>query len=273
MTINLRKLLRPLVPNVPVRIRHVEQTKRLEIRFREHLGLFARGAGAFEQQYVRVMKKLIREGDTVFDVGANIGFYSVLFSCWVGPSGRVAAYEPDPANVELLRRNLAINDCQNVLVRPLAVGRTCGTDVFSVDDITRSTGHLGAGATYGEVNLGNGHERLMNVAITTLDQEIQEVGVPAFVKMDIEGGEFDALSGAIDILGRHRPLIVSELNGWTAANPTGTEIAKEALHLLTRFDYSLWDLDSAVRAEPDSPPWMVLAAPQEKEDEIRGSLA
>ena len=79
MTINLRKLLRPLVPNVPVRIRHVEQTKRLEIRFREHLGLFARGAGAFEQQYVRVMKKLIREGDTVFDVGANIGFYSVLF--------------------------------------------------------------------------------------------------------------------------------------------------------------------------------------------------
>ena len=91
----------------------------------------------------------------------------------------------------------------------------------------------------------------MNVAITTLDQEIQEVGVPAFVKMDIEGGEFDALSGAIDILGRHRPLIVSELNGWTAANPTGTEIAKEALHLLTSFDYSLWDLDSAVRVEPD----------------------
>src|SRR5439155_8139011 len=125
----------------------------------------------------------------------------------------------DPANLDLLRRNLTFNDCENALVRPLAVGKNCGTDVFSIDSITRSTGHLGVGATYGGVIFGNGEEMLMNVAITTLDQEIREVGVPSFVKMDIEGGEFEALSGANNLLDRHRPLIVSELNGWTAANP------------------------------------------------------
>src|ERR1700740_882000 len=110
MSVTLRRLLRPLVPNVRLRIRHVEKRKQLEIRFREHLGLFARGAAAFEPQYVKVMRELISAGGTVFDVGANIGFYSVLFSGWVGASGRVAVYEPDPANLELLQRNLVLND-------------------------------------------------------------------------------------------------------------------------------------------------------------------
>jgi len=272
MSVNLRRLLRPLVPNLRVRIRHVEKRKHLEIRFREHLGLFARGAAAFETQYVKVMRKLINAGDTVFDVGANIGFYSVLFSSWVGASGRVAVYEPDPANLELLQRNLMLNDCRNVMLRPLAVGQKRGMDVFSVDTVTRSTGHLGAGATYGGVVFGNGRESLLKVTTTTLDQELKEVGAPAFLKLDIEGGEFEALSGGVDLLSRHRPMIVSELNGWTAANPGGTEPVKQALQLLTRFEYSLWDLDTKLMTTPDSPPWMVLAVPREKEAGVSSLL-
>jgi len=76
----------------------------------------------------------------------------------------------------------------------------------------------------------------------------------------------------VTLLQRHRPLIVSELNAWTAANPTGIESAQEALRLLSRFDYSLWDLDTGLRTKPESPPWMVMAVPREKEEDVRRPL-
>src|SRR4051812_28062579 len=121
MNRTIPQLLRPLVPNISVRIRHIEPSTRLQVRFREHLGLIVRGTTGYEPQYVAVFKELVRAGNTVFDVGANIGFYSVLFSRWVGPAGKVLAYEPDPANVKLLQHNLTLNGCRNTDACQLAL--------------------------------------------------------------------------------------------------------------------------------------------------------
>lgn len=264
MARSLQQLLRPLVPNFGVRIRHIEKESTLKVRFREHLGLIARGTKAFEPRYVQVLKCLINQGDTVFDIGANIGFYTVLFSSWSGLAGRVVAYEPDPSNLGLLQRNLELNGCENVIVRPLALSSRSGRALFSIDSVTRSTGHLGAGATFGETQFGSGKEELITVNTTTLDQEIDRLGVPQLIKMDIEGGEFDTLSGGSSLLHHHRPLIVSELNAWSA-EPAGNTRAQQATQFLSALQYSLWDLDTGSRLDAGAAAWMVFACPKEKE--------
>lgn len=269
MSRSLQQLLRPFVPNLGLRIRHIDGTNQLEVRCREHLGLIARGAKAYEPQYVSVLKTLLKSGDTVFDIGANIGFYSVLFSNWVGSRGRVVSYEPDPANLKLLRRNLELNGCKNVVVRPAALSNESGTELFSVDRVTRSTGHLGPGATYGETIFGTGKEDLIRVVASTLDDEVSEYGAPDLIKMDIEGGEHNALAGGIHTLRSHRPLIVSELNAWSQEHPNGDERAVQTIGYLNRVDYLLWDLDTGVQCGPDFVPWMFMAVPQEKQKDVQ----
>jgi FkbM family methyltransferase len=260
MTKTLNQLLRPFVPNVPLRIRHVEPETTLEVRFREHLGLIARGARAYEPRYVAVLRTLLDSGDRVFDVGANIGFYSVLFSRWVGLTGKVIAYEPDSMNVTLLRRNLESNRCENTIVRDIALSNKAGEDQFSLDTVTRSTGHLGPGPTYAETIFGNAKETAVTVNTGTLDDEAELWGPPNLIKLDIEGGEFDVLSGGVGLLDCDGPLVVSELNTWNEDQSPGSTRASRATELLCDHGYLLWNLDDGSRVRTGDAPWMVLGA-------------
>ncbi|HEV7747316.1 MAG TPA: FkbM family methyltransferase [Pyrinomonadaceae bacterium] len=253
--------IRPFVPNLQLSISHVEPDKRLNVRLRQHLGLVARGALSYEPRYVRALRSLICEGQSIFDVGANIGFYSVLFSGWVGSSGRVVAYEPDSNNLKLLERNVAANKCANVSIRNSALAGKPGTASFSTDPATGATGHLGAGATYGETLFGSGREILVEVEVSSLDHEVELWGAPDLVKMDVEGGEFDALSGGTQTLRQHRPLVVSELSNNEAHGPA---TANHALKLLRELDYVAWDLDSGERVRDGQLVWTILAVPAER---------
>ena len=78
--------------------------------------------GCYEQPEIDSLCSLVRPGDIVLDVGANIGLYSVHLSRAVGPSGQVHAFEPDPANVVLLRQNVEHNACTNVVIHPYGLG-------------------------------------------------------------------------------------------------------------------------------------------------------
>ncbi len=258
------QLLRPFVPNLEVRIRHVEQNKSLAVRCREHLGLIVRGTRAYESQYVDLLRGVIAENATVFDVGANIGFYTVLFSGWVGRRGKVVAFEPDPANLRLLRRNLELNRCENVVVRPVALTDTCGTQDFSVDHTTRMTGHLGNGDTYGATVVGKSKAEVISVTTSTLDDEVQRHGAPDVIKLDIEGGEYNALAGGAGLLQTRRPIIVSEMNSWVHEQE-GIARGSQAAQYLWEHDYSLWNADSGREAQPDAIPWMVLAMPRDSQ--------
>lgn len=269
MAKTLNQLLRPLIPNLTLRIPHLEPQTALEVRLRQHLGLVARGTKAFEPQYVDVLRALINAGDKVFDVGANIGFYSVLFSCWVGPLGKVLAYEPDPKNVRLLNRNLEFNQCQNTILRDIALGSKSGEGLFSLDTVTGSTGHLGAGPTYGETIFGSGRETVLKVKTSTLDEEVGLWGTPNLIKLDIEGGEFDVLSGGIRLLDGNRPFVVSELNSWNDDGSLGATKGAFATKLLSDHNYVLWDLDSGSRVLGGDVVWMILGIPRERVTEDR----
>ncbi|MGH9933429.1 MAG: FkbM family methyltransferase [Pyrinomonadaceae bacterium] len=256
--------IRPFVPNLPIRISHVEPNKQLNVRLRQHLGLVARGAVSYEPRYVRVLRSLVGEGQTIFDIGANIGFYSVLFSCWVGSAGKVIAFEPDPDNLKLLERNLGGNKCTNVSIRNRALAGTPGSATFTMDPATGATGHVGVGPTYGETLFGSGREILVNVKVSSLDHEAELWGPPDLVKMDVEGGEFDVLSGGTAVLQQNRPLLVSELSNNEKHGPGN---ASDAVRLLKDLDYVMWDLDTGERVRDGQLVWTTLAVPAERASE------
>ncbi len=258
------KLVRPLVPNLTLKIPHVEPHLELRVRLRQHLSLVARGTKAYENRYVSVLRHLIKEGDTVFDVGANIGFYSVLFSSWVGATGKVVAYEPDRNNLYLLERSLQLNSCRNVVVRELALSKNSGIDLFSLDRATGSTGHLGNGVTFGETLFGKGRTSFIEVDVRTVDDEASSWGFPQVIKLDVEGGEFDVLLGGLKLLEKYRPILISELSVWNESESDAPSHAALATKLLEERDYSIWDIDTGRRISGGGVGWTVLAVPHEK---------
>jgi FkbM family methyltransferase len=130
-----------------------------------------------------------RAGDTMIDVGANIGEVSILASQRVGPSGQVYAFEAHPRIVSYLRGNLALNGCNNVTVRNVALGRAAGTVRFA-DDVRDDMNRIVDGGP-------------LQVACTTLDDEMTAATQPvALVKVDVEGSELHVLEGARTVLPR-----------------------------------------------------------------------
>lgn len=90
-------------------------------------------AGLYEPSVARLFENILGEGMTMVDLGANIGYYTLLASRLVGRSGRVYAFEPDPENHQYLLRNIVANGCRNVTVVEKAVYNITGTMTFLRD--------------------------------------------------------------------------------------------------------------------------------------------
>jgi FkbM family methyltransferase len=203
-----------------------------------------------------VLRALIRPGDTVLDIGANVGFYTVLAGRWVGEVGRVVAFEPDPVNLGLLRRNIVENGLRNVELRAAAAGARTEHARFSLDRATGATGRVGGGLTQGESTVGTGRVEIVPIECLAVDDVVAELGLrPHVIKLDIEGYECEAIRGASRTLSAARPAVVSELNG-----PGGTEVLQTFVDL----DYTIWDVESGRIVEPgDERPFMIAALPRE----------
>lgn len=257
------RLARRVLPPAPVRLAHVEPGLTLTVNLRRHVMFWSGGLARFEPYTVAALRAAVEPGDTVLDVGANIGFFSTLLSRLCGPTGRVLAFEPEPANLALLRTNLAANGCANVTVVPCAAGAEAGTGTFSLDDATGATGHLGGDPTAGELAVGTGRLRLIETPVETIDGVVARGGVvPDVIKMDIEGGEIHALAGAPETLGRHRPIVFSELTG---------ESGVDVVALLAGHGYALWDLETGRPVAAGDRPFMVAAVPAERVETPRGA--
>jgi FkbM family methyltransferase len=150
-------------------------------------------SGAYERPVVRTFERIVRPGMTVVDVGANVGYYTVLASRLAGPTGKVFAFEPDPRMFAYLVRNVQDNRCTNVVARQAAVSDRAGRLGFAAD----------AGGTDGHVS-PQGVESVEAVALDDLTGSID------VVKMDIEGGEVHALAGMSGLVARCPVTIVVE---------------------------------------------------------------
>lgn len=157
--------------------------------------------GWYERRNQRLLSRLVAPGNVVFDVGANVGFFSLLAARLSGPNGRVVAFEPLPRNGDLLERHLACNGVSTVRLMRVAVGERSGKASF---------------AAAGEPSMGslaNDGEPVDLVAIDDL-VAAREVPVPAVVKIDVEGAELRVLQGAAATFSRHRPALLVAAHGW-----------------------------------------------------------
>ncbi|MDP9360123.1 MAG: FkbM family methyltransferase [Acidobacteriota bacterium] len=157
--------------------------------------------GTYERHVQRLFCERVRPGDVVFDIGANAGFFTLLASSLVGPAGHVYAFEPLPRNLYYLERHVRLNDVTNTTIQSLAIASTTGAARF----------RSGPNASMGK--LSDGGE--LHVLTASLDDLIANsiVRTPAFIKMDIEGAESDALSGASGLLAGTGLTIVLSTHG------------------------------------------------------------
>jgi FkbM family methyltransferase len=156
--------------------------------------------GTYERQQTALFEAHVRPGMTVLDVGAHVGYYTLLAATLAGSAGRVVAFEPNPANARFLRRHATINGLCNVEVVEAGVADGEGTARFD----------LGSGSGTGRLSQGGEIE----VRTVGLDQFCAERGLePAVVKIDVEGGELDVLRGATRLLTESRPVVFLSTHG------------------------------------------------------------
>jgi len=178
--------------------------------------------GSYEAAKQRKIIERVRPGMVCWDVGANVGFYTLLLAELVGASGRVFAFEPVPRNVELLRRHLEMNKYQNVRVLPCALGDVDGEVGFDP-----GMSHLvGRMADKGRWKV------TCSKADSLLDAG--EIEAPDVIKVDVEGAEAAVIRGALRAMGRH-PVIFLATHG--------EEVHRECVELLTASGYRVGALD------------------------------
>jgi FkbM family methyltransferase len=204
----LRHILTPLLPPAGAEFDlRVPGEAKVSLSYRETLGLSSLLYGTFEKAELNFASRYVRQGDTAFDIGANVGIFSVVLGAAVGKSGHVTAFEPVSENLARLKKNLAKSDLGNVDVIPLALGAEEGRLLL----------HLAKDAAYhslGVVEKGFRADGEVFVEVRRLDDVWTVMGRPvvSFVKMDVEGAESDVLRGATEFLKACCPVLLIEAN-------------------------------------------------------------
>lgn len=183
------------------------------------------------------VQRLLKPGDTFLDVGANIGYFSMMASKVVGSNGTVVSFEPSARALTRLAAHGCLNQCRNQLICSHAVGDFTGRSTLNwapSSNIGGSTISRGKAAT-GAVE---------QITIRRLDDVCREFDlVPSLIKMDIEGFELFALKGAREMLQMHSPQVVCELTGPFLADHG--QSAKELVQFMLELDYTPFRLSEA----------------------------
>lgn len=188
--------------------------------------------GVCEPFETEVLKKEIEKGDVVLDLGANIGYYTLIFAKLVGQKGKVYAFEPDPDNFALLAKNVGINGYKNVILVQKAVSNKNGKiKLFLSEDNTE--GHI-------IYDLNDGRKSIEIESVRLNDYFKNYDGTIDFIKMDIEGAEGEAVCGMSDLLKKNVKIA-------TEFNPSllkGSGMGPEKyLKLLIKHGFKLYHLD------------------------------
>ena len=159
-----------------------------------------RETGVWEKEEADALRAMLAPGMTFVDIGAHVGYMSLVAAGAVGPTGRGIALEPAPGNYELLRANLARNGASNVIAIPAAAWKETGPVTFSLDEF--NTGDHRAYARPGGETL--------EVQGYALDEAIPEDLRVDVVKVDAQGTDHLALQGMAKTLARSRPVLLVE---------------------------------------------------------------
>jgi FkbM family methyltransferase len=182
--------------------------------------------GRYEPRLATALEDLLEKGDLCFDVGAHLGYMSLVMASSVAPGGKVVAFEPDPDLFEPLLRNVERNERALAPVVPVAAaaGQSPGRCAF----------RHGTSSGTGRLDEAEGD---VTVTVLTLDHAAHVHGMPRLVKVDVEGAEVEALQGATEILNRGESAFLVEAHS--------EDLEERCRALLRGYHYDVNHLDPA----------------------------
>ena len=192
-------------------------------------GLHGYWLGSYEYAKQRLFAATVVPGSVVYDIGANVGFYTLLAAARVGDQGRVIAFEPLPANIDFIHRHLQLNHMANAHVIGAAVGDCAGEAAFAPGR-NRSTGTLSAAGD-------------LRVKVVSIDEMVATGELPPAdcMKIDVEGSELSVLRGARELLSHRHPVIFLATHG--------AQVQRECLGFHKSFGYECIPIDGRPLSE------------------------
>ncbi len=168
--------------------------------------------GRYDVWETAFVRRTIQPGDAVLDIGANIGFFSVLMASLAGPDGRVVAFEPVPRNLQLLEKTIAENDFGGrISVVPAAVGEAPGQARLIHLPLEAGAANSGGSYLHRDAAAPPAEHQVLDAPQIELDTF--DLPRPVrFIKIDVEGAEPLAFRGARKLLRTDRPTILCEIN-------------------------------------------------------------
>lgn len=194
----------------------------LEVELAEFDGVFSIGRdslllksvireGSYEPELAELVRKHLDRNRDALDVGANVGFFSVLMGKLLASGGgRVCSVEPTPGALRRLRANLERNGVSNVVIQEGVLGAKAGLVCFNVVEGREEYSSM---RPIQHTHALQFDTLEIQAPCRTLDSLVEEHGLnPGFVKMDVEGAEWDVFQGAVVTLSKYRPVILAELD-------------------------------------------------------------
>jgi FkbM family methyltransferase len=167
----------------------------------------------YERHDLLGVKRFVRKGATVFDLGANIGYCSAHFATMVGPGGRVFAFEPSPTCLRTLVKIERLDRNHIIKVVPKAISDKCRAALYYETEATISHGF---GRIDERPSVSHNVTQEVIVDVTSLDEFCAENEIVRvdFIKLDVEGAELDALHGMERVLAsKQPPMLLIEMTG------------------------------------------------------------
>lgn len=161
---------------------------------------------AYEADNYSFIRRHVKEGSEVIDIGAHIGLFSVYCSRLAGTSGKIISFEPTPGTFSIMQETLRLNKCSNVIPMQAAVGASPGKATFYV-----SNEHEGCNANSLVKNRNNAQG--YDIDMRSIDSICREEGMkPRLIKIDAEGAELDVLKGGLETFQNVKPLVILGLH-------------------------------------------------------------
>lgn len=200
---------------------------------------YAKKGMVYEPEVTEFFVRALRPGDFVVDVGANVGWFTLLAASLVGPAGSVLAFEPGSNNVPKIEVNVALNDFENVIVLDAPVTDDGRIVEFFLNADGSGGNSLWDPGKFPTNQKSREHPQSERMHSTTLDRHL--VARPRLIKIDTEGAERRVLAGAVETLEGLRPdFIVAEMHEFGLAQMGDTQ--EEMRSFMRSFGYETFIL-------------------------------